>query len=334
MKKLKTKILICIIVAFLCLSVIVGVIICLTLKKAPNNEEGSNSMLSGLKAAALGIGGGGLLCNPAISPFDGNTMAVIPDMGGIYVSHNAGLGWTRKNLQGLTVKVCFDTNREGVVYAGGSGLYRSTDNGDTFRLVFPKEEEIIERRNSDETTMQYLFTNSNYPTYKQVKDILVNPNDSDNIFVLTYYGKEGTVFESKNNGESFEEIITYTKKSSSNSNILFDYNMLLYQKETDTLYYSIEEGIFAYDRKEGKCNQVYRTESEIVNMTYFFENGKTYFAVIEKVNRWDKFDTRVFYTTDFTSENTVDITRKIVNGLQDTFDAGGYTGVTYNWKFE
>ena len=188
-----------------------------------------------LKATTIGIGGGGMLLAPSISPFDENTMTVIPDMGGIYVSHNAGVDWSRKNLQGLVQKACFDPNREGVVYAGGTGLYRSTDNGDTFELIFPKEEEIIERRNSDEVSLQYLFTNSNYPTYKQVKDILVNPNDSNNIFVLTYYGREGIVFESKNNGERFEEIFSYTKKNS-NSNLWQDHNMLMYQKETDTLY--------------------------------------------------------------------------------------------------
>ena len=334
MKKLKNKTFIGIMAAILCLFITVVIIICIMMKNEPNNGEGNDSMQSKLKAAALGIGGGGLLCNPAISPFDGNTMAVIPDMGGIYISHNAGLDWTRKNLQGLTVKAHFDPNREGVVYAGGSGLYKSADNGETFQLIFPREEKILERRNSDETTMEYLFNDSNYPTYKQVKDILVNPNDSDNIFVLTYYGKEGTVFESKDNGDNFEEIFSYTKKSSSNDNVLFDYNMLLYQKETDTLYFSIEEGVFVYDRKEGKCDQIYRAEYGIVNMAYFFENGKTYFAVIENANQLDKFDTRVFYTTDFTPENTADITRKIVNGLQDTFDAGGYTGVTYNWRFE
>lgn len=94
----------------------------------------------------------------------------------------------------------------------GAGLYRSTDNGDTFSLIFPKEEEIIERRCCDETTMHYLFTRGNYPIDKLVKDILVNPNDSNNIFVLMYYGKEGIVFESKNNGDTFEEIVTYIQR--------------------------------------------------------------------------------------------------------------------------
>ncbi|MDE7439759.1 MAG: hypothetical protein K2N23_04555, partial [Clostridia bacterium] len=78
-----------------------------------------------------------MLFNPSISPFDENTMVVLPDMGGMYISHNAGVDWTRKNLQGLVLKAYFDPNREGVVYAGGVGLYKSTDNGDTFKLIFP-----------------------------------------------------------------------------------------------------------------------------------------------------------------------------------------------------
>ena len=311
-------------------SVLIAVIFCLSFTAC--NIDGEQDTSSSLKATTLGIGGGGMLFNPSISPFDENTMIVIPDMGGLYISHNAGADWTRKNLQGLVQKAYFDTNREGVVYAGGIGLYRSVDNGNTFNLVFPKEEEIIERRNSDETTIQYLFTNTNYPTYKIVKDILVNPNDSDNIFVLMYYGQEGSVFESKNNGESFEEIFSYTKRNS--YGVWNGYNKLMYQKETDTLYYATEEGVFVFDGNEGVCNQVYDSKLGIVNTAYFQEDGKTYFTVIENTDEKDKFDTKVFYTTDFTSENTVDISEKIVIGLQDTFDAGGYTGVTYRWKFE
>ncbi|MDE7440509.1 MAG: hypothetical protein K2N23_08395, partial [Clostridia bacterium] len=101
-----------------------------------------------------------------------------------------------------------------------------------------------------------------------------------------------------------------------------------------TLYYAIEEGVFAFDRNEGKCNKVYNSEPGIVNMAYFQENGKTYFTVIEKTKEIEKFDTKVFYTTDFIPKNTVDISRKIVTGLQDTFDAGNYKDVTYRWKFE
>lgn len=325
---MKKRFIISVLAVFCIIAGIFGISAC---NKRTTDENPDYSYL--LKATSLGIGGGGMLFEPSISPFDENTMIVIPDMGGIYVSHNAGVDWKRKNLQGASIKAHFDPNREGVVYAGGTGLYRSTDNGDTFNLIFPKEEDIIERRNSDETSMQYLLTDTDYPTDKQVKDILVNPNNSDNIFVLTYYGKEGIVFESKNNGESFERIFSYTKNNSK-SNLWQDYNKLLYKKETDTLYYSVEEGIFEFDRNEGKCDQVYNSDLGIVDMAYFRESGKTYFAVIENTNQLEKFNTKVFYTTDFTPQTTIDISSKIVTGLQDTFDANGYKGVTYKWKFE
>lgn len=130
------------------------------------------------------------------------------------------------------------------------------------------------------------------------------------------------LYRSTDNGKSFEEIFSYTKKNS-DSRLWFDYNMLLYQKETDALYYSVKEGIFVFDRNDGKCNQAYNSGSGIVNMAYFQENGKTYFIVIENTDQMEKFATKVFYTTDFTTETTVDISSKIVTGLQDALDAGG-----------
>lgn len=311
------------------LSALIMIIFCFGISSCGKGDTDENTSL---KATTLGIGGGGRLFNPTISPFDENTMVVIPDMGGIYISNNTGVDWTRTNLQGLVQKAYFDPNREGVLYAGGVGLYRSTDNGKNFKIIFPKEEEIIERRNCDETTMQYLFTTTDYPTYKLVKDILVNPNDSNNIFVLMYYGAEGTVFESKDNGKSFSEIFTYTKKKS--YGIWDSFDKLLYQKESDTLYYSIEEGVFMFDRDFKECKQVYKSETEIVDIDYFQENEKTYFTFIEKDNQLEKFETKVFYTTDFIIDNMIDISSKIITGLQDTFDANGYVGVTYKWKFE
>ncbi|MCM1130809.1 MAG: hypothetical protein NC310_01775 [Roseburia sp.] len=331
MRVLRIKILTTIIMILNCV-LIIDKIFNIPIHAEDMNTNEVNEISSSLKATTLGIGGGGMLFDPSISPFDENTMIVLPDMGGMYVSHNAGVNWKRNNVRGIIQKAYFDSNNEKVVYAGGSGLYRSTDNGDTFNLIFPREEEIIERRNCDETTMHYLFTKGNYPTDKLVKDILVNPNDSNNIFVLMYYGKDGVVFESKNNGDSFEEIFTYSKKIF--YGVWSGYNKLLYQKETNTLYYSIEDGVFKYDREQGKCTQVYNSELGIVNMAYFQENGKTYFTIIEKTTQLEKFDTKVFYTTDFSPKTTIDISRKIVTRLQDTFDASGYTGVTYNWKFE
>ncbi len=76
-------------------------------------------------------------------------------MGGIYISHNQGIKWERKNLYGTVISASYDPNREGVIYAGGSGLYRSNDNGNTFELIFPKKDDIIARLTHNENGLQY-----------------------------------------------------------------------------------------------------------------------------------------------------------------------------------
>jgi len=144
-----------------------------------------------LKATKLGIGGGGALFEPAISPFNSNDMLVVPDMGGLYITHDKGLKWDRINMYGTVISASYDPNREGVIYAGGSGLYRSTDNGETFNLIFPRKDDIITRLTHNENGLQYYFTHSDkYDRNKYVKNILIDPDNSDHIFILCYsYGR-------------------------------------------------------------------------------------------------------------------------------------------------
>lgn len=109
MKALKIKILISIVMILTFMLIII----------IPIHAKDNNEISSSLKATTLGIGGGGMLFDPSISPIDENTMIVLPDMGGMNVSHNAGVDWKRNNVRGIVQKAYFDPNRKGVVYAGG-----------------------------------------------------------------------------------------------------------------------------------------------------------------------------------------------------------------------
>ncbi len=295
------------------------------------SEANNNLDLSKLEATNIGIGGGGVLHSPVISPFDVNTMAVVPDMGGIYISHNSGKTWKRKNLKGLNEKVYFDPNRQGVVYAGGTGLWKSTDNGDNFEMIFPKPEDVIARRYNRDDMRQYIYTKDKYPFEKSVKDIIVNPNNSDNIFILMYFGKNGTVFESTDNGETFKELFSYTKKTSAN-NIWQDFNKLMYAKETNTLYYVTQDGVYKYNTETKKADEIYSSMNGLVNIVQVFENGKTKFIVIENSTQIEKCQTQIYYTED-EFKSKVDLTTKVIKDLPDSFDAGKYKDVQYNWRF-
>ena len=278
-----------------------------------------------LKEAKIGIGGGGMLHSPQVSPFDSNTFIVVADMGGIYVTHDAGLSYDRKNLQGTAMFSYFDPTQEGVVYSGGSGLYRSTDNGDNFELIFPRQDDIIKKNNMNENGLHYYYTESKiYPTNKLIKDCIVNPNDSNNIFVISYYGKNGIVFESKDNGETFEKLFDYTKNTS--GNILYDYNKLFYKKETNELFMINYDGVFKFNRQTNSLETVYKSEKGIVRATTVYDTETKFIIIENKDNNDYHTTTKVYYTSDFI--NKTDITENITRGLDYE-----YENSTFDYKF-
>lgn len=306
----------------------------------PNKNDADSSVYaaagdSKLTETVLGIGGGGAVFTPRISPFDVNDLAVSVDMGGVYISHNAGEKWSRKNLNGQVLTVNFDPTRKNVVYAGGSGLYRSLDNGDNFELFFPQPDDLTASLNNAENNMRYLYTRSGlYPTDKVVKDVLVNPNDSNHLFILMFTGSssglDGAIFATKDNGKTFEKIISYTKTKRSSANILYELNKLLYQKENNSLYFATSEGVYRYDNATKTFDKVYASQNGIVDIVAVFENGKTQFIVVENCSTITGCKTRVFYTSDFNASE--DITQAIIADLPRNL-TNGDKQTTYNWSF-
>src|SRR5271157_4040042 len=85
----------------------------------------------------LGPGGGGAQFYPAISPLNPNLVLVACDMTGAYISEDAGASWRMFNLREPVKFFAFDPNDAHVIYAGASALWRSTNTGRTWSLVYP-----------------------------------------------------------------------------------------------------------------------------------------------------------------------------------------------------
>jgi phage tail sheath gpL-like len=94
--------------------------------------------LAAIAQTSVGLGGGGSMYAPAISPFDPNVMFVACDMTGLYRSTDGGATWTMldgHNIQGSTrFSVAFDPYTSGRVlgFRQPRGLVQSTDNGASF----------------------------------------------------------------------------------------------------------------------------------------------------------------------------------------------------------
>jgi photosystem II stability/assembly factor-like uncharacterized protein len=85
----------------------------------------------------VGPGGGGTTIGPTISPFDPRLVVEHCDMTGGYVTRDNGQSWRMFNLRGGINVLAFDRADPQVIYAGNSALWRSSDTGRSWKMVFP-----------------------------------------------------------------------------------------------------------------------------------------------------------------------------------------------------
>ena len=107
----------------------------------------------------LGPGGGGAMFHPTISPVDPKTVLVACDMSGSYITHDGGETWRMFNLRGAVRQFAFDPVDPAVMYAVGTGLWRSQDRGTTWQLLIPRADKVKGvAGNDDEAGEQILAT--------------------------------------------------------------------------------------------------------------------------------------------------------------------------------
>jgi photosystem II stability/assembly factor-like uncharacterized protein len=99
----------------------------------------------------------------------------------------------------------FDPVNPAIIYAGSSGLFRSTDNGETWSLVFPKPSMGIKEVMTGDEADHCFISKDNWPGGK-IQGILVDPADSDHLFIAVSIKGILRIFYSQNYGEDWTEI--------------------------------------------------------------------------------------------------------------------------------
>ena len=84
-----------------------------------------------------GYGGGGAMFYPAVSPFNPDFVFVACDMTGSFVTYNGGDSWRIFNLRGPVDFFVFDPLDSNTVYANSIALFKSTDKGNTWNVLYP-----------------------------------------------------------------------------------------------------------------------------------------------------------------------------------------------------
>lgn len=194
----------------------------------------------------LGAGGYGALFDGAIDPFEQHTLAARCDMGSIYMSYNEGQSWMRHNINGTILSLEFDPSTEGVIWAGGSGVYKSVDHGRNFELVYPSPSEITSMGNNYENGNYWIYSSSDYIGSYQVWSIGINRNSGGkNIYAAQRVNpydvsKRKILIHSTEDGQHFSKFaeLEYSK------NFKLDYN-----ESKDRLVVVTENKIYELDRQ-------------------------------------------------------------------------------------
>ena len=112
----------------------------------------------------VGPGGGGTTIGPTISPHDSRLVVEHCDMTGGYVTRDNGLSWHMFNLRGGIDVFAFDPADPQAIYAGNAALWRTSDSGRTWPMVFPSPgRNTIEHQLGDHSDYSLTSSDPAYP---------------------------------------------------------------------------------------------------------------------------------------------------------------------------
>lgn len=151
----------------------------------------------------IGPGGGGAMFNPTISPHDPQTALVSCDMTGAYITHDGGRSWRMFNLRGTVRFFAFDPAQAKTIYAGVDGLWRSTDDGESWDLVWPKPAAIQSvRMNSDHADERIV---AEPDPLGEIVALAIDPGDRRTLFAAGRQDHGAGLFVSHDSGATWRE---------------------------------------------------------------------------------------------------------------------------------
>ena len=172
---------------------------------------------SGGAWTVVGPGGGGTTIAPTISPYDSGLVVEHSDMTGGYITRDDGLSWKMVNLRGGIEVFAFDPSDPQAIYAGNAGLWRSSDSGGTWKLVFPEPGRgTIEHQVSDHS--DYVLTSGDraYPggevsaiAFDEPKDGGADLGSKGSLYVsFQRWGQPTVILKSADGGATWSRFAT------------------------------------------------------------------------------------------------------------------------------
>jgi photosystem II stability/assembly factor-like uncharacterized protein len=148
--------------------------------------------------AITGYGGGGAMFNPAVSPHDKDYAYVACDMSQSFVTYDGGETWRMINLRGMVRFFVFDPLDSNTVYANSICLFRSTDKGKQWKVIYPDPSEITGIISEGDEANEYIITSDS--TKRKVLAFSVDPANPEMLYAAISIDNEPGFYISNDAG--------------------------------------------------------------------------------------------------------------------------------------
>ncbi|MCD6404469.1 MAG: hypothetical protein J7M19_01425 [Planctomycetes bacterium] len=154
------------------------------------------------KWKVIGPGGGGAQYIPTVSPHNPRKVLVRCDMTGSYISGNGGRSWRMFNIRGVVQFFVFDPVDPDTIYAKSSALYRSSDSGRTWQLVYPRPSKVRRVAMHGDEADEGLVTTGRYRD--SVVALAVDPVDSKTLYAAIECDGDARLYTSGDRGKTWK----------------------------------------------------------------------------------------------------------------------------------
>jgi photosystem II stability/assembly factor-like uncharacterized protein len=151
----------------------------------------------------IGPGGGGAMFHPTISPHDTNTALIACDMTGSFVTHDGGKSWRMFNLRGVVDFFAFDPKDPKTMYANATGLWRSTDGGEHWNLVYPAPSSVKGVHLASDHSDEEILAEPN--PLGTISALAIDPQDPKTLYVAAGSKESAALFVSRDAGQSWQK---------------------------------------------------------------------------------------------------------------------------------
>lgn len=262
----------------------------------------------------IGSGGYGATTYATIDPFNENNLVFSCDMGGLYVSFDKGENYIRHNINGSIYTIAFDPTVEGVLWAAGSGVYKSLDHGKTITRVFPSLDDTTSEGNNYDNGNNWIYSSTDYKSSYQIWSLCINrKSNGNNVYVAQRVNDDGIYIYQTTNGLDFSYFTKLPYEY--NFKLLFDEaNDLLVCATPNKIYEIDSNGDIVYER-DFKIILHHKAVNILAIDSYYNKDTDKNTFVISKNESGDGYDSICYVTNDLQGDEDefINLTSKLLN---------------------